>query len=81
MSTKPGNKNKYAADFTITKISDDEYDIIHSAGYAECLRDMIGNLRTLKASITEHDLDPLEYLDKLIETAEETLNEDNSTLQ
>ena len=60
-------------------VSSDEYDIIHAEGYAECLRDMIASLRSLQKSIEENELDPMDYLDQLIEKAEETLNEENST--
>lgn len=59
-------------------LSDEQYDIIYSAGYAECLRDMIKNLRTMQVTIAENDIDTDDYLEQLIQTAENTLNESST---
>lgn len=61
-------------------LSEESYDVIYSAGYAECLRDMIKNLKNMRKTITDNEIDPMEYLEKLIETAETTLNEDSTSI-
>ncbi|NJO65136.1 MAG: hypothetical protein HC836_45620 [Richelia sp. RM2_1_2] len=62
------------------RLSDEQYDIVYSAGYAECLRDMIKNLENMHAIIVEHETDPLEYLTQLISAAKTTLNEESSSV-
>jgi len=73
-------KKKYADEYTTTRIGSEEYDIIYSAGYAECLRDMINSLNSMVATVNEEELDLEEYLEKLIIKAEETLDEESNTI-
>lgn len=64
-------------------INREECDIIYNEGfdegYAECLTDMIKSLKDMRAQIEEYDHDPMAFLDSLIEKAEETLDETNTT--
>lgn len=74
--SKPGQK--YENDFDEAILSNEQYDAIYSAGYAECLRDMIKNLRTMQTTVADNELDSEEYLEQLIQIAEETLNESST---
>lgn len=62
------------------RLSDEQYDAIYSAGYAECLRDMITNLNNMKNIIESNEIDPMYYLEELIKTAKTTLNEDSTSI-
>lgn len=59
-------------------VTADEYDIIHAEGYASCLRDMITNLEMVVKVAEEQELDFEVEILKLIDTARETLAEDNN---
>lgn len=56
-------------------IDPEDFDIIHSEGYSECLRDMISNIQTVLKAAEADDLDVADAMLGLIEAAEEQLRE------
>jgi hypothetical protein len=64
--------------FRRTIIDEEEFEAITAAGYANCLRDMITNLKMIVKVVEEQELDMEVEILKLIDTAEETLAEDNT---
>lgn len=73
-------KPKYSDTFSETRLSPEEYDIIHTAGYEECLRDMLKSLRNMQEILETTEAEPMDYLQGLITAAEDALNEESDTI-
>jgi hypothetical protein len=73
-------KTEKKARLRITELDKDDYDVIYSEGYEECLRDIYKSLGEIIHNIEEHDYDPIEYLTKFREKVKKTLNVQNDSL-